>query len=95
MYSSSGLFRGQEISFRKYLINSALTGLWIFLVSVGIILLIGSLYKGYQWASDETLDILILGFVAGILGMFGSLWQFFLASKFRESLYKYLKLRIK
>jgi hypothetical protein len=93
--SNRKLFIGQEISFRKYLINSALYGLWIFLISVGIILLIGSVNKGYQWTTSETLRFLILGFAAGILGMFGSLWQFFLVSEFRESLYKYLKLKVK
>ena len=85
------ILNGQETSLRKYLIGSVLYGLWVFLISVGGILAAGLVYEGYSWTSRETIWIAILGVIGGILAMIGSLWQFFIVTKFRDILYQSLR----
>jgi len=84
------ILKGQETSLRKYLVGSALSGLWVFLISVGGILAAGSVNEGYGLTTPETIEIAILGVIGGILAMIGSLWQFFVVSKFRDILYQSL-----
>jgi hypothetical protein len=84
------ILNGQETSLRKYFVRSALYGLWVFLISVGGILAAGSVYEGYNWTTRETIGIALLGVIGGILAMIGSLWQFFIVTKFRDSLYQRL-----
>jgi hypothetical protein len=88
---SRQILNGEETSLRKYLLGSALHGLWVFLIAVGGILTIGLIYESHGWSTSEKMEIMILGFGAGILGMVGSLWQFFLGTRFRESLHRNLK----
>jgi hypothetical protein len=84
------ILNGQETSLPKYFVGSALSGLWIFLISVGGILLLGSVYEGYGWTTFETIEIVIVGVIGGIVAMIGTLWQFFIVTKFREILYQML-----
>jgi hypothetical protein len=84
------ILNGQETSLRKYLIGSTLYGLWVFLISVGGILAVGSIYGSDGWTARETIQIVILGVIGGILAIVGSLWQIFIVSNFRDSLYKSL-----
>lgn len=82
------ILNGQETSLPKYFIGSALSGLWIFLISVGGILVLGSVYEGYAWTLLETIEIVIVGLIGGIAAMLGTLWQFFIVTKFRDILYQ-------
>jgi hypothetical protein len=84
------LLHGQETSIKKYFIGATLFGLWIFLISVGGILVIGSVYEDSGWTTYETIEIVILGVIGGMLAIIGSLWQFFIVTKFREILYQLL-----
>jgi hypothetical protein len=84
------VLKGQETSLLKYFVVSALSGLWIFLISVGGILLLGSVYEGYGWTTFETIQIVIVGVIVGIVDMIGTLWQFFIVTKFRDILYQFL-----
>jgi hypothetical protein len=84
------ILNGQETSASKYFIGSGLYGLWVFLISVGGILTVGLVYEGHGWSSYETVEIVILGAIGGILAAIGSLWQFFIVTKFREILYQSL-----
>lgn len=84
------LLNGQETSLKKYFIGATLFGLWIFLISVGGILTIGSVYGDRGWTTYETIEIVILGVIGGALAVIGSLWQFFIVTQFREILYKML-----
>lgn len=84
------ILNGQETSLPKYFVGSALSGLWIFLISVGGILLIGSVYEGYGWTLTETISIVSVSVIGGIAAMLGTLWQFFIVTKFRDSLYQSL-----
>lgn len=54
------LFSEQETSLRKYFMSAALSGLWVFLISVGGILAAGSVYKGYGWTTCEAIWIAVL-----------------------------------
>lgn len=89
------ILNGQETSLRKYLAGSALSGLWVLLISVGGILTLGSVYDGYVWTLQETITIVLLGVIGGILAMIGSLWQFFVVGKFRDILYQSLHRKAK
>jgi hypothetical protein len=84
------LLIGEETSLSKYFIGAILFGLWVFLISVGGILIIGFGYEDIGWTTFETIEIVILGMIGGILAILGSLWQFFIATKFREILHRAL-----
>jgi len=84
------LFNGQATQLWKYVLGSALYGLWVFLVSVGGILVAGSIYESYGWTTHETIGIAVLGLIAGVLATIGALWQFFIATKLRDNIYQLL-----
>ena len=84
------ILNGQETSLRKYFVGSSLSGLWIFLISVGGVLTVGSVYEDHGWTTHETVEIAIIGVIAGILAGIGSLWQFFIVTKFRDVLHQSL-----
>jgi steroid 5-alpha reductase family enzyme len=84
------LLNGQETSLKKYFIGATLFGLWVFLISVGVILGIGTVSGDGGWTTYETIEIVILGIIGGIVAIMGSLWQFFIVTKFREILYRAL-----
>src|SRR5258708_228540 len=91
------IFKGEETSLRGYLIGAALTCSWVFLLLVSGILAADSIsvYYGYGWTIYETTEIAIVVVIAVILVMTGSLWQYFVAGKFRELLYQKLKEKYK
>ena len=93
--SDRNLFNGQETSLRKYFTASALQGLCVFLLYIGIFLVGVAMYPDYGFTTRETILIVVLGLIVGILAMIASLWQFFIVTKFRESLYQSLSRRIK
>lgn len=84
------LLKGRETSLGKYFLGAAMGGLCIFLISVGGILLVSLVYGNRGWTTYETIEIILLGIVVSILAVVGTLWQFFLVSKFREILYQVL-----
>jgi hypothetical protein len=51
MRLNRNILNGQETSLPKYFAGSTLSGVWIFLISVGGILLLGSVYEGYGWTT--------------------------------------------
>jgi hypothetical protein len=84
------LLHNQGSSVWKYFIGAVSFGVWIFLVSVGCILLIGSINGGSNWSAYETMEFIILALIGSLVAIVGALWQFFLVTKFRENLYQKL-----
>jgi hypothetical protein len=89
------LFKGEEATFRKYLIGSLLSGSATFLLTVGIILPAGLISKDFGWSGRDIIWIVILGLGCGILATIGSLWSYFIAGKFRTVLFQKLKEKYK
>jgi hypothetical protein len=84
------LFHGRENSVWKYFIGAVLFGAWIFLVSIGGILLLGSLNTSSGWSSYQTMELIVLALVGSLIAILGALWQFLLHTKLRENLYQKL-----
>ena len=89
------LLQRQESSLWKYFLGATLFGVWIFLVSVGGILVIGSVQAGLGWSTYQITEIIIVGLVGSLLAIVGSLWQFFIVTNFREILYQRLNRKSK
>jgi hypothetical protein len=83
----------QGIPLRKYLVASSGSGLAVFLVSTGFILLMGSFFRDAGLTPFVTEEIFVFTAALGILTILGSLWYYFLNGKLRESLIKRLRQR--
>ena len=91
--STRELFCDREATCSKYLISSALSGLSICLILVGIMLGFGALDTTHRWTPTELIGLITLGIIVGLIVVAGSLWQFSVAGKFREALYRWLQKR--
>jgi hypothetical protein len=78
------LLNTQERFLGKYITGAVVFGLWIFLVSVGAVITVGSYFGKQAWTTYETIEIIILGLIGGILAVIGALWQFFIVTRFRN-----------
>lgn len=84
------MFFGKETSLLKAIGMSALSGLSVSLLFMGISLLIGILNSNYRWTSSGIITIVTLGLILGVIATVGSLWQSYIIGKFRKYLYQKL-----
>ncbi len=88
---SHRLLSGQEARLANYLIGSALSGAWVCLVLLGIILVVGALDPRLEWRATALTGLVVLGLIAGLVAAAETLWSYYAQGRFRAALSRWLQ----
>lgn len=90
---SRTILQGRETSRLNRVVNSILLGMSASLIFMSVVFVIGLLDVTYTWTYQRLMAIGLVSLFPGIVVTIGSYWQFFVATKFREHLYRALTVK--